>query len=700
MVIKVVMGKIKEIVKTPFLKKQNSRYEGALDRQYISYHQWITRIESKKRKEELEKVGVNNHLSAWKNPSVKVEVIPYKDCGNITSFTDKNVDIFLFTRNQENLSKDCIEIVKNYFAENLETMILYGDEDEWNNTETARMNPWLKPDWSPDTLQSFFYFGNVVAVRKNLFDRVLCSMPAIGGISLDWQVSLYHFFLQATLFCNDLPKKKIFSEESELRQESSLVSPSRLVSERIAHVPEMLYHSHKIEIFGTDEKFSQIKEVAYLKYRKEEVSGDYNQPCVSIIIPSKDNPITLEMCLSSIYQNNTDLLKEIIVVDNGSTLENQKKLNLLQQKYAFDYYLEERPFNFSYMCNKGADLAKGEVLLFLNDDIEIKQENWLTLLVEKVRLPYVGGVGAKLLYPNSSMIQHVGITNLKLGPVHKMQYLSDDVKDSYYRNLVPYNVIGVTGAALMIKKKIFDKVGGFLEELEVAFNDVEFCFRLYKEGYHNVVRNDVTLWHYESFSRGDDGSREKLERLHREKDKLYDLYPELYGKDPYYHKYYSQSILDTRFSYLYQYEEENSTLESEIESFTKEMPPHWENSCLKVSLEYAGDWGKWNFEKNKSRKKFFQGFAFVIGSDNSCYQRSILLKNIDTGVSKKVLLNSCYRPDIEVGLADQIRTTLSGFSVVVDMSPIEIGEYQVGVLAEDRCSRQKLVTWTNHYITS
>ena len=118
--------------------------------------------------------------------------------------------------------------------------------------------------------------------------------------------------------------------------------------------------------------------------------------------------------------------------------------------------------------------------MFLNDDMEIVGENWLVLLMEKAVLPYVGAVGAKLLYPDTDIIQHAGITNLRVGPAHKLQF-AHDTEDHYFgQNRGVHDMLGVTGACLLVKKTIFEKSGGFDETLAVAFNDVDLCYKIYE----------------------------------------------------------------------------------------------------------------------------------------------------------------------------------------------------------------------------
>lgn len=125
---------------------------------------------------------------------------------------------------------------------------------------------------------------------------------------------------------------------------------------------------------------------------------------------------------------------------------------MLNEDFRFVYHYEPMEFNFSKMCNLGVSLATGDYILLLNDDIEITQDNWLEKLMEKAVLPHVGAVGAKLIYPGTEIIQHAGITNIHLGPAHKLQFRSDALEFYFGRNRMAMDVLGVTGACLLVKK--------------------------------------------------------------------------------------------------------------------------------------------------------------------------------------------------------------------------------------------------------
>jgi GT2 family glycosyltransferase len=173
--------------------------------------------------------------------------------------------------------------------------------------------------------------------------------------------------------------------------------------------------------------------------------------------------------------------------------------------------------------------------LFLNDDTEVITGDFLTRMLGYAALEHVGAVGAKLLYPQSDEIQHSGILNLNDGPQHAFLRLPSATPGYFARNILEYNWIAVTGACMMIDKKKFMEVGGFSEDMPIAYNDIDICFRLIDSGYFNVVCQRAKLYHHESISRGlDHMTPEKKKRLRDDMFKLYEKNPKYYRHDPFY----------------------------------------------------------------------------------------------------------------------------------------------------------------------
>ena len=399
---------------------------------------------------------------------------------------------------------------------------IYSDEDKLSEDGTKRRNPFFKPDWSPDTFMSLMYTCHLAVYRKSLLDEM-------GGLRVGLEGS----------------------------QDYDLVLRVMEKTNRIGHVPKILYHGREREestandisakpyIIETTKK-AKLEALerrgvkGHLEYIKDivmfrvvyEVVGN---PRVSIIIPSKDNYDILKQCLTSIRKETKYQNYEIIVVDNGSAEETHAKYTQMCKELECKYHYAPMEFNFSKMCNIGAHLADGQFLLFLNDDIRVEGAEWLERMLGHAQQPHTGAVGCKLIYPNTNLIQHVGVVSFMVGPGHAFQRINDDLNCYWGRNKLEYNYSAVTGACLMIDRNKYDQVGGFSEQLPVAYNDIDLCFNLVEAGYYNVVRTDVRLYHYESISRGYDAvSPEKAARQQREMKKLYDRHPEFKGYDPCY----------------------------------------------------------------------------------------------------------------------------------------------------------------------
>ena len=399
---------------------------------------------------------------------------------------------------------------------------IYSDEDKLSEDGTKRRNPFFKPDWSPDTFMSLMYTCHLAVYRKSLLDEM-------GGLRVGLEGS----------------------------QDYDLVLRVMEKTNRIGHVPKILYHwrereestandiSAKPYIIETTKK-AKLEALerrgvkGHLEYIKDivmfrvvyEVVGN---PKVSIIIPSKDNYDILKQCLTSIRKETKYQNYEIIVVDNGSAEETHAKYTQMCKELDCKYHYASMEFNFSKMCNIGAHLADGQFLLFLNDDIRVEGAEWLERMLGHAQQPHTGAVGCKLINPNTNLIQHVGVVSFMVGPGHAFQRINDDLNCYWGRNKLEYNYSAVTGACLMIDRNKYDQVGGFSEQLPVAYNDIDLCFNLVEAGYYNVVRTDVRLYHYESISRGYDAvSPEKAARQQREMKKLYDRHPEFKGYDPCY----------------------------------------------------------------------------------------------------------------------------------------------------------------------
>lgn len=267
-------------------------------------------------------------------------------------------------------------------------------------------------------------------------------------------------------------------------------------------------------------------------------------PKISIVIPNKDHTEDLERCVNSILDKSTYTNYEIIIVENNSTekktfecYEDLKKLSDRIKVVNF-----EGKFNYSLVNNFGVSFATGDYVLLLNNDTEVITVNWLEELLMYAQREDVGAVGAKLYYPDKT-IQHAGVViglgaHRTAGHTHYKQ--SRENLGYMGRLCYTQDVTAVTGACLMVKKSLWDELGGLSPEFEISLNDVDFCLRLRKLGKLNVFTPFAELYHYESVSRGLDDQGEKAERYNRESELFRTKWKaELEAGDPYYNPNFS-----------------------------------------------------------------------------------------------------------------------------------------------------------------
>ena len=420
---------------------------------------------------------------------------------------------------------------------------IYTDSEKYD-AQAGCMLPDCKPDYSWDTLLSYNYIGDAFAAKK---DSLIAAInECIKNHGAGDKVNYYELSLMILSECKSADVGHIHQVlVRDMRTDNK--SDGKAVHEMV-DFKKMFLNQSGINVNVVPDKHDM--EIEHVHYIPDE------HDLVSIIIPSKDNPQILKCCLQSISKFTKYINYEIIVVDNGSNDGNREKYQELVDTFEghASYVYEKADFNFSHMCNTGAGKAKGNLLLFLNDDIEIigqdyEDTDWLTVLAGQAKQKSTGAVGAKLLYPDSSCIQHVGVINYESSCfAHLYAKAVDDNHIKAHRNYADYDCLCVTGACFMLERDKFDKAGGFDEVFEVTHNDVDICLTLYEAGYYNVLRNDVVLFHHESFSRGDDEvDEEKNRRNMHARDKVYEKHPELEKYDPFYSPLLTQTENNYRF---------------------------------------------------------------------------------------------------------------------------------------------------------
>ncbi|MBQ8231510.1 MAG: glycosyltransferase [Lachnospiraceae bacterium] len=570
--------------------------------------------------------------------------------------------------------------IRSYFHQHPEVMIAYGDEDVQDPATDEFVAPWFKPDWSPDTFLSEMYWGNVVAIRRDWLEK-LQDLKAKD--------------LTAEALSEDALKESL----AKLAVEAGGFEPG---CQTIGHIPYVLFHADSAEQQTRCRALCMKDAVERLLGKESKAT-----PMVSVIIPSKDHPEILKQGLLAVYDTLGEDKCEILVVDNGSSRENRQQIEefLKEAPVPISYLYEPMEFHFSRMCNLGAQHAKGEFLLFLNDDVEMRCQGWMERMVEKASQPHAGAVGMKLYYPDSVRMQHDGIVNLPMGPVHKLQFLEDDQEYYYGFNTVDRNVLAVTGACLMVRREKYIQAGGMSEELPVAFNDVDLCFRLWELGYHNIILNSVYGWHHESLSRGDDESPQKLKRLLGEKEKLYRKHPQLKeGRDPYYSESLNRDGLDTGIRPAYVTAGNHIQISAPVKK-KLDLGKYRRDNCLLYRVE-------------RCEEECIQGYGVVLGDNNACYDRTLVLWNPEEACPEQyalfpeqdalfpeaggkitcycIPLTGQYRPELAENMMDQSNVALCGFWWKPEPGSLPEGRYRLGMTARSKTGGTRLINWSSH----
>lgn len=678
-----MISKVKTKIQENLTQRCLMEYQNELQCQSNPYLMWINETE---RRDEAE-------AEEMEYPSLSVVYI--EDCKENFSLKETKKEVLVFVSRHGRIASHAFEAIDSYFTAHADLDIAYCDEDIWvcqqneNGTEAdsdaQRMSPWVKPVWSPETFMSFFYFGNIFAIRVAKFKEL------VWLATQDYHKNIYDFMLKATE-----------------------------VTDGIGHIEQVLFHKYvpdgeresirnavmtSTQMIGCGAAYDDIKKDAFKRrgipvHFVQDDTGTFSYPVfevreedlVSIIIPSKDNVEVLRKCIHSIVEYTAYPKYEIIVVDNGSDKENKAVVEKMREVYGFRYLYQPMPFNFSRMCNMGAQEAKGNLLLLLNDDMEVIQGDWLHRLAGATKQRNVGAVGAKLLYPDSTLIQHVGVTNTVDGPGHKLKQMDDTYSYYYGHNKLIYDMIGVTAACMMIRKNVYMKIGGLYEELKVAYNDVDLCFRLCEMRMRNVQRNDVALYHHESLSRGDDmRDDKKMERLMKEKEILYRRHPHLYKIDPYCGRSMNAGSPAYECRYVYGYEYADETGYQDKVTAAKPLPPEDKmNHAIMVVVEESQKETLKTAGSKRIPYYICKGWCYVPGVDNSRYKFFLKLRNKQTKEVWEIPIVKRYRKDVEAILPDETNVALTGFVCWIYQGSLPAGSYEVWMYGKDQCSRQQL----------
>ena len=427
-----------------------------------------------------------------------------------------------FMDHDDELTNDAIyEVFKVIDEHNPD--IIYSDESIIDS-KGGTIGSHYKPDFSPDLLLSHNYITHLLVVKDILFHDIGGFSSKFDGAQ-DYDLALklcertkniYH--IPKVLYrWREIPTSVRAMTESECNPDNA---------GRMALEAALEREGINGKVLGGYRKF-------YYRVKRDLV----RQPQISIIIPFMDEPDYLKTCIEGILYNSNYKNIEIIGINNKSKKDEtyEEIRNLQEADGRVKFYEYNSPFNFAKINNYGVELAKGEHVLFMNNDIEVINSDWIECMLEHSQREDVGVVGPLLYYPDDT-VQHAGVI-IGLGGVaaHSHRNIPRESAGHFGRLKTIQNLSAVTGACMMTKKAIFKEVGGFDEYLTHAFNDIDYCLRVREKGYLIVFTPYAELYHHESISRGYENNPEKRARLENEKEYFRSRWKAIIDKgDPYY----------------------------------------------------------------------------------------------------------------------------------------------------------------------
>ena len=468
-------------------------------------------------------------LERYAKKDLRIKIVFREKNGHISAASNSALELatgawVALLDHDDLLSEHALFWVADSINQNPGAGLIYSDEDKFDKSG-RRFDPYFKCEWNVDLFYSHNLITHLGAYRADLLND-------IGG----------------------------FREGLEGSQDYDLALRciERLEPNQIYHIPRILYHwrvhdestaksgdakpyALRAGKKALDEHFRRqgVNAIAELlefgMYRMRYVLPD-PMPLVSLIILTRNGLQFLQRCIESILKKTTYPNYEILVIDNASDdpaiyryfkeIEADARIRVVR---------DDRPFNFSVLNNAAVKLVRGEVVGLLNNDLEVISPEWLSEMVSHALRPGMGAVGARLWYPNNTL-QHGGVV-IGLGGVagHSHKHLPQKMPGYFWRANLIQNYSAITAACLVIRKSVFEKVGGLNEaDLQVAFGDVDFCLRVREAGYRNIWTPYAELYHHESATRGHENTPEKQKRFVKEVTYMKQQWGDTLLRDPAY----------------------------------------------------------------------------------------------------------------------------------------------------------------------
>ena len=468
-------------------------------------------------------------LKEYEEKDERIKIVRNDNALQISENTNEAIaiasgDYIAFADHDDLLTPDALFECVKVLNQDRSVEAIYSDEDKVTMDGKEYFEPHFKTDFNIELLCSMNYICHLYVVSKQIIDKI-----------------------------------GVLNKEYDGAQDYDFILRSVEVAQKVYHIPRVLYHwrAHKDSTAENPESkmyaFEAGARAIQAHYNRVGIKAKVHQgeylglyktehiidakPMISIIIPNKDHIDDLEKCINSIERKSHYENYEYIIIENNSeeekTFEYYQKVEAENSKVHVVYWKDE--FNYSAINNFGVKYAKGDYLLFLNNDTEIINDNCLEELVGYCMHEGVGAVGARLYYSDNT-IQHAGVI-VGFGGIAGHAFLGlDRSANGYFSRIIcAQDLSAVTAACMMVKKEVFEEIGGFDTDLKVAFNDVDLCMKIRTAGYRIVYNPYAELYHYESKSRGLEDTPEKVERFNGEIATFAQKWPEILKHgDPYY----------------------------------------------------------------------------------------------------------------------------------------------------------------------
>jgi len=454
----------------------------------------------------------NGHISQASNSALELA------CGEYVAFLDHD----------DMLAPNALYEMVKKLNENKNLKLIYSDEDKIDS-KGNRFEPHFKSGWNPDMFYAQNYLSHLVLLRKDIVDKLDGFRPGYEG-SQDYDLLL---------------RSLEYIDSHEIDRIEKILYHWRATSGSTALNHSEKSYTTQAGIRALQDHFSRqnrnvhVQEGLLPNTYKVSYSLPTEPPLVSLLIPTRDGYDILSKCIESILEKTTYPNYEIIILDNQTTdTQTLNYFNHLQKSQNIAIIRYNYPFNYSSINNFGIQYAKGAVVGLINNDVEVIGEGWLTEMVSHALREEIGVVGSKLYYDDLT-IQHAGvILGIKGMAEHSQKYFPRDSNGYFSRLKIIQNYSAVTGACLVLRKSIFEEVGGLDEKyLSVTLNDIDLCLKVSSRGYRNLWTPYAELYHHESKTRSKENTHKRLKRSKKEINYMQVKYKDMLEQgDPYYNK--------------------------------------------------------------------------------------------------------------------------------------------------------------------